>query len=187
MSFRRGTVQLSAYTRRKCFISYHHSDEREVESFIQEFDHARNVFIARGIGASMPGDVIDSKDRDYIMRRVRDLYLRDSTVTIVMIGKCTHARKYVDWEIASSLRNDSKNRRSGLIGIVLPSAANSPKEPPRLGDNLGSNGSTKYARWYTYPKKSADLARMVEDAYQGRSVRVADNSRLLFSYNRTCS
>lgn len=56
-------------------------DEREVHQFIQKFDHVRDIFIARGIGAGMPGDVLNSNNRDYIMRRVRALYLGNSTVT----------------------------------------------------------------------------------------------------------
>ncbi|MFF8967864.1 TIR domain-containing protein [Streptomyces sp. NPDC014995] len=168
--------------RRKCFISYHHQDEREVRQFIQDFDHMRDIFIARGIGAGMPGDVLDSNSRDYIMRRVRELYLRDSTVTIVMIGQCTWARRYVDWEIASTLRDDVRNKRSGVFGIVLPSAANAPKAPPRLEDNLASG----YAQWYHYPASATQLSRMIETAYSARETVKPKNDRLLFSRNREC-
>ncbi|MFB7573036.1 hypothetical protein [Streptomyces sp. NPDC056165] len=48
-----------AQMRRKCF-TYLHDDEFEVRRFNEAFDHARNVFIARGMGAGMPGDIIDS-------------------------------------------------------------------------------------------------------------------------------
>ncbi|MER5375989.1 TIR domain-containing protein [Streptomyces sp. NPDC002553] len=174
--------------RRKCFISYHHDDESEVLRFIQEFDHTHDSFIARGIGAGMPGDVIESTDRDYIMRRVRETYLRDSTVTIVMIGKCTWARRYVDWEIASTLRNDARNPRSGLMGIVLPSASAAPTAPPRLSDNLTEGyGGRAYAHWYHYPRGVGELSEMIETAYSARSTVVPNNKRLLFSYNRTCA
>ena len=44
---------LANKTRRKCFISYHHDDECEVEQFIGDFDHTQDVLIARGVGASM--------------------------------------------------------------------------------------------------------------------------------------
>ncbi|CAA19913.1 MULTISPECIES: TIR domain-containing protein [Streptomyces] len=171
-----------AQVRRKCFISYHHEDEREVHQFIQKFDHVRDIFIARGIGAGMPGDVLNSNNRDYIMRRVRALYLGNSTVTIVMVGKCTWARRYVDWEIASTLRDDVRNKRGGLLGIVLPSAVNSPKAPPRLKDNLESG----YAEWYHYPTSAAQLSRMIETAYSAREELKPKNDRLLFSYNREC-
>ncbi|MBK3629662.1 TIR domain-containing protein [Streptomyces sp. MBT49] len=172
--------------RRKCFISYHHDDEAEVRDFIQAFDHMRDTFIARGIGAGMPGDVLNSVKRDYIMRRVRESYLRDSTVTIVMIGRCTWARRYVDWEIASTLRNDARNTRSGLLGIVLPSAAGAPRAPVRLSDNLGNAAAPGYARWYHYPKSAISLSSMIEEAYSMRAEIMPNNSRLLFSNNREC-
>ncbi|MER6473471.1 TIR domain-containing protein [Streptomyces collinus] len=172
--------------RRKCFISYHHADEAEVRDFIQKFDHVRDTFIARGIGAGMPGDVLNSANRDYIMRRVRESYLRDSTVTIVMVGKCTWARRYVDWEIASTLRNDARNARSGLLGIVLPSAAHTPKAPVRLSDNLGTGAAPGYANWYHYPTSARSLSSMIEEAYSARTEFIPNNSRLLFSNNREC-
>ncbi|MFC7843679.1 TIR domain-containing protein [Streptomyces werraensis] len=172
--------------RRKCFISYHHDDEAEVRDFVTAFDHVRDTFIARGIGAGMPGDVLNSTNRDYIMRRVRESYLRDSTVTIVMVGKCTWARRYVDWEIASTLRDDARNARSGLLGIVLPSAAQAPKAPVRLSDNLGAGGRRGYARWYHYPSSASALSEMIEDAYSTRDSSEPNNSRLLFSNNREC-
>ena len=35
----------------------------------------------------MEQDIIDSDNTDYVMSRIRELYLKDSTVTIVLIGK----------------------------------------------------------------------------------------------------
>ena len=93
-------VTLASQTRRKCFISYHHADEDEVQQFIQQFDHDRDVLIARGIGASMSGDIIDSTNTEYIKQQIRAKYLRDTTVTIVLIGQETWKRRFVDWEIA---------------------------------------------------------------------------------------
>lgn len=103
-------------TRHKCFVSYHHSDQEEVEAFVESFGEE---FIAKAVGVSDEDDFIDSDDTDYVMRKIREKYLTDSTVTIVLVGKCTWARRYVDWEIMSSLRNDSKNKRSGLRGCPV--------------------------------------------------------------------
>ena len=89
--------------RRKCFISYHHVEQAYVDHFVNTFDRAHDIFIARQFG-QMPDDIIDSNDTDYVMRRIRQDYIRNSTVTIVMCGKCTWARRYVDWEIQASLR-----------------------------------------------------------------------------------
>lgn len=181
-------MRLASQTRRKCFISYHHDDQNEVEEFIEEFDHDQDVLIARGIGASMSGDIIDSTDDDYIKSQIRAKYLRDTTVTIVLVGRCTWARKFVDWEVGASLRNTSTATRSGLMAITLPSASEyyGKQLPARVVDNV--DGKDGYARWWKYPTSASDLATLIETAYDARTTRshLADNSRPLRSYNSSC-
>lgn len=172
---------LASKTRRKCFISYHHADEEEVQQFIQQFDHDRDVLIARGIGASMSGDIIDSTNADYIKQQIRAKYLRDTTVTIVLIGQETWKRRFVDWEIAASLRNTSTSSASGLLGITLPSAADysGKRMPDRLSDNV--DDAEGYARWWKYPSSSDGLADMIETAYAARTSKalLRNNTRPL--------
>ncbi len=177
---------LGAKTRHRCFVSYHHGDEVEVQDFVSHFDHDRDVFVSRGIGAGMAGDIIDSNDASYIMRRVREKYMAGTTVTIVMIGRCTWSRKYVDWEVAASLRNNPTSGRSGLMAVTLPSVSASPRQlPPRVADN--HEGIKGYARWWKYPQSIEALAELIEAAYELRSSNhLVDNSRALFSYNRQC-
>lgn len=103
----------------------------------------------RSLGLSQ--DIVDSTNTDYVMRRIRQLYLNESTVTIVLIGICTWARRYVDWEIQSSLRSGPETTPNRLIGIVFPSAGQSPAAPDRLRLNLkGPDADQGYARWYWY-------------------------------------
>lgn len=176
--------------RHKTFISYHHGDETEVREFINEFDWHRNTFTTRGIGEGMPGDIIDSDNTTYIMQRIREKYLQDSSVTIVLIGYCTWARRYVDWEIQASLRRGEKVTPNGLLGIVLPSVNYEPKAPDRLWLNLGStNSNVGYARWYRYPQNEHELASWIEDAYMARTTRdhLIENPRDRFINNRQCS
>ena len=176
-------------TRHKCFISYHHDDQSEVDAFLKTFADERHVFIPRALGV-MANDIIDSDDKDYVMRRIRELYLTDSTVTIVLVGKCTWARRYVDWEIASTLRNDTNNKRSGLLAINLPSMGTEGKLPARLSDNRVSKDGveTGYARYYTYPTRKDTLANWIEDAFDARTSRASlvDNTRELRKNNGSC-
>lgn len=181
------TAASSNPTRHKCFISYHHEDENKVGDFIERFN---DVLIAKVLGVSDDDDFIDSDDTDYVMRRIRELYLTDSTITIVMVGKCTWARRYVDWEIASTLRNDDKNKRSGLLGITLPSAAiySGKKAPERLDDNLPNGPKDGYARWNGYPTGNQELRNWLQDAFNARDSRshLIDNTAALFKNNRSC-
>ena len=174
-------------TRHKCFISYHQKNETEVEAFIEKFG---DVFIAKVLGVSNDDDFVNSTDTDYVMRRIREEYLTDSTVTLVMIGKCTWARRYVDWEIAATLRNDPKNKRSGLLGIVLPSASSTTRSPQRLDINLPKPGVKGYARRIAYPSTKARLRSSIEDAFEARNIyarySLIKNPSTLFKNNRQC-
>lgn len=176
----------------KVFISYHHADQDAVNNFVSTFDDERHGFIARGLGIEMDDDLIDSDDPEYVMRKIRERYLKDSTVTIVLIGRCTWTRRYVDWEIQASLRHGAKRDGSvvipnGLIGIKLPVSSN--KQPYRLALNRekGAN-SDYYARLYDYPTSVTQLKAWIEDAYDARWSRsnLIINPGDRYRYNRTC-
>ena len=67
------------------------------------------------------GDIVDQDlPVDEIRRRIRDDYIADATITVVLIGRCTWQRKHVDWEISASLIDTPHNDRCGLLGIRLP-------------------------------------------------------------------
>lgn len=176
-----------AVVRRKCFISYHHADQQAVNQFVRDFDHEHDSFIARGLGEEMPGDIIQSTNTDYIMRRIRERFLSDTTVTIVLMGACTWARRYVDWELQASLRSGESTTPNGLIGIKLPTFT---KFPDRFNANLSSDWPTVdcYARHMAYPSNTAHLVEAIEAAYQRRKshAHLIDNPRDRMSYNRQC-
>jgi len=165
--------------RRKCFVSYHHEDLGAVDAFIARFGPQN--FIKRGV--TLPDEVIDSTNTDYVMRRVRELYVRDSTVTIVLIGPCTWSRRFVDWEIQASLRQPASGFPNGLIGILLDRAAR-PALPPRFRLNRDSG----YARYHYYPSSASSLEEWIEDAYLARQSRtqLIRNPRERFLRNRAC-
>lgn len=175
--------------RRKCFISYHKEDAAEVNQFIRTFDHDRDVFIVRGIGDEMPGDIINSNNAEYVMRRIRELYLRDSTVTLVMLGKCTWARKYVDWELQASLRNGQTITPNGVLGIKLPSY-NKQGYPNRLNLNLKQTDTQVdcYARTIDYPNRKDTLTNAIDSAFNRRFTHThwINNPREKFIKNRNC-
>lgn len=72
-------------------------------------------------------DPIDSTDEDYIMRKIREDYLSDSTVTIHLIGPYSaenrgwEEQKYIKRELQASLYHGAGNTQNGILGIVLPS------------------------------------------------------------------
>lgn len=154
-------------TRHKVFVSYHAADAVEVVDFIESHT---DVFIPRAIGLEEDGsDIIDSTNVPYIRQTIKHRFLRDSTVTLVAIGRCTWARKFVDWEIYSSLRSDPAP--NGLLAVQLPSVAGTrPQLPQRLLGNLSSGATSSYAHYYAPPSSSQELRSWIETAHHGRTL-----------------
>jgi len=171
--------------KRKVFISRYHGDEYEVQEFVEKW---KNVFTPRMIGVNDEDDFIDSDDPVYVMSQIRKKYLQDTSVTIVLIGSCTHSRRYVDWEIKASLRQTLGSLPNGLIGILLPSQGNSAYLPPRLQENWNSQNKDCYARYYAAPTTTSQLRNWIEDAFSARTLRAKyiKNSSDMMKYNSVC-
>lgn len=103
----------------KCFISFKTHD-MEFKKYIQE-----NLAVDM-IDKSL-NEPIDSQDEDYIMRKIREDYLKDSTVTIHLIGSESSEnnywqnQNYIKRELQASLSDTSSGKRNGILGVVLPS------------------------------------------------------------------
>ena len=72
---------MTFYPKRKVFISYYHGDQTAVNKFVQDFS---DVFIAKTVGVKDGDFDFDSTNPQYIMRKIRENKLQDSTVTIVL-------------------------------------------------------------------------------------------------------
>jgi hypothetical protein len=177
-------MNINNCTKRKVFISHYKGDREEVDTFIRNFS---SVFIPKVLGANDNDDFIDSSNTDYVMQQIRKKYLGDSTVTIVLVGSCTHSRRYIDWEIKSSLQQGNCIP-NGLLGIVLPSQNNSAYLPDRFERNWKSGNIDCYAKYLSYPLSKEDLASWIEDAYQARISRAKyiNNSQSMMKYNAKC-
>lgn len=152
--------------RHKCFISYHRADEEAVLAFKDRFDDVEDAFIFRG--QSMPEDLIDSSDDDYVIGEIRRRFLSDSSVTIVLVGRCTWSRKFVDWEVQASLRQPAGGQPNGLLAIVLdPSHRANPA--PNLPARVQANVASGYASYHWYPSSATELSNWVDAAYLARS------------------
>ena len=83
--------------RRKVFVSYHHDlDQAYYDRFSALFCGVYDILQDRSLDRR-----IGSEEAEYVMRRIREDYLRGSSVTIVLCGRETPWRKYVDWEICA--------------------------------------------------------------------------------------
>ena len=156
---------MTEQVRHKTFISYHHDDQEEVDKFIETFDHDRDVFIARAVGSDQTMDgLIESNDDDYVMRRIREEYIGDSTVTLVFVGKNTWSRKFVDWELAASLHQGPKaGLPNGVLAVLSPKLSEA-----ILPDRFVDNAEVGYAKFYPYPQNRTQLSKWIEQAFEAR-------------------
>lgn len=181
-------------TRRKVFISYYKGDKFWVDDFVGRWGVGQNsVFIPKVLGVKEEDDFVESDDPEHVMARIRELYLEDSTVTIILIGTCTHSRRFVDWEIKSSLRQELFGPPpNGLIGILLPYLSQSPWPhlPNRFDQNIVRLGNTDvgYARYYPYPQSPQQLKSWIEDAHNARTTKASAivNPQDIPKRNLTC-
>lgn len=95
---------------RKVFVSYSHRlDQQAADDFRKIFADERDVFIDKSIREDI-GDL----QTESIKARLSSL-IKDSTVTVVLIGQETGGRSWVDWKIYHSLRKSDGNTRNGLF------------------------------------------------------------------------
>jgi hypothetical protein len=136
------------------------------------------------------GDIDQNLNTETVRQKIRDEYLRDASVTVVLIGAQTWQRKHVDWEIGSSIRDTKNNPRSGLLGIILPTHPDHGTGhftagivPPRLYDNCLC-GYAKIYEWLTDP---GQIQSVIHEAFMTKDVKNPDNSRPSFAENRSGS
>ena len=104
----------------KVFISYHHNNDQWAKDHLVTLNKKYGIFIDKSVDT---GDINDDLPDETIRVKIRDEYLRDSTVTILLVGEETKKRKHVDWELYSSMRDSVLNKKSGILVVMLPSIA----------------------------------------------------------------
>ena len=105
----------------KVFISHHHRNDQWYKESLSRLGVENRIFIDRSVDT---GDIPDELSDERIREKIRDEYLRDSTVTILLVGTDTWRRKHIDWEIYSSMFDGPINKKSGVLVINLPTINN---------------------------------------------------------------
>ena len=145
-------------SKRRVFVSYHHQDQTAVDVFRACFGDTYDVFSDASLDR-----LIDSNDTGYVSRTIREDYITGTSLTIVLCGVDTWKRKYVDWEIHSTLLKDH-----ALLGIMLPNIQGAMQSdgqrrwlvPSRLHTNIEGG----YAHFITWPENAAVLSTAIDHA-----------------------
>ena len=155
--------------RHNVFISYHHNQDQTYKTRFKGLMHDKMVDMSVNLG-----DIIgENQPSEAVLQQIREDHIARVSVTIVLIGRCTWKRKYVDWEIGASLRDTPTNPRCGLIGILLPDHPDFGERgyrrnllPPRLVDNLSGNNS--YAAVYDWSDDAEEVQDWIHESFLRR-------------------
>lgn len=112
-----------------CFVSFKKEDTYYKDEIVKKLkeDQIQGKSLDRWI---------DSDDIDYVMYVIRSKYMKNTSVTLFLIGsnssenegfeysfedRCYYNKQnYIIRELKATLYDGAGNRRSGLLGIVLP-------------------------------------------------------------------
>ncbi len=156
--------------RHKVFISYYHRDDQKYKdylinkTFVDDDWEEKSIFDDYSVG---DGDIDDTYMTDEQIRvKIRDEYIKDATVLILLVGPNTKKRKHVDWEIHGAMFDTEKNPKMGILVINLPEInqwvrACSPEEKKVVSPN---------ASWY-----SLSTRKEYEERYPYMPDRIIDN------------
>lgn len=148
------------------FISYHHANDQFYKEELIRVNSLQPIFYD---GSVDTGDISDDLDDQSIREIIRDDYLRNSTVTILLVGNETKNRKHVDWEIYSSMFDGIKNKKSGILVITLPETG--------CTNYTAAHGEAEKNKLYQETTSWTTLSSRVEyeDRYPCLPARIIDN------------
>lgn len=166
---------MPARIKRKVFISYHHEREQFwFNHFSNTFSEDYEVFQDQSLD-----DEVESEDLQYVNRVIREDYIKGSSITIVLCGSETGKRRFIDWELHSTLHHEH-----ALLGILIPGTPPAVNGKYLVPDRLHENIESGYAAWSTWPGSPAELKALIEGALSKSNLKyLIRNDRLKMRRN----
>lgn len=172
--------------RHRVFISYYHHDDQRYKDYLikmQEFNietmQMQSIFEDFSVHENEIDDTGLSSEQ--IRCIIRDEYIKDATVLILLCGENTKKRKHIDWELHAAMYDSPANRQMGIIVINLPTIkqgirASSEEEKPLLSD---------FGQWYSIDNRAEFEAqypympsRIIDNFVKGVPITVVEWSRI---------
>lgn len=172
--------------RHRVFISYYHHDDQWYKDYLikmQEFNietmQMQSIFEDFSVHEKEIDDAGLSSEQ--IRCIIRDEYIKDATVLILLCGENTKKRKHIDWELHAAMYDSPANRQMGIIVINLPTIkqgirASSEEEKPLLSD---------FGQWYSIENRAEFEvqypympSRIIDNFVKGVPITVVEWSRI---------
>lgn len=159
--------------RHRVFISYHHNGDQMYKDALlkmSEYDKTKGRIVSIFEDWSVRENDIDDANgkmpAESIRRIIRDDYMRDASVLILLCGANTRGRKHVDWEIHTAMYHSEVNQQMGILVINLPTV----NHRCRAGENFEKELLSPNSTWTSFSTR-----KEYEDAYQSMPSRIIDN------------
>jgi hypothetical protein len=176
--FEKRLQEIPPFPKRRIFVSYHHGRDRNYYDFFsRKFSEEYEVIHDNSVRRE-----INSDNAEYVIRAIRERFINGSSCTIVLCGRDTPYRRFVDWEIKATLDDED-----GLVAVILPDVRQGTNGyavfPERLQDNIFS----RYAPWISWDaliqSGAARLVSLIQYAISTKKSLI-DNSREMMKNSR---
>ena len=156
-------------TKPRVFVSYHHENDQWWADYLRNNYGEHFAFIYgnshdTGREVVIPG---------YINRAIKEKYIAKTAVTVVLCGTETCKRRYVDWELYTSLRH-----KHALLGIALPTALRDAGEHLQIPARLHHNIQSGFAHFIEWPLDLAVFREAIEATMKKGKLTSLINNRL---------
>ena len=178
--------------RHKVFISYYHADDQEYKNQLIDTNNLYKSFgNAIFVDYSVHEDEIDDTDltSEQIRQIIRDDYIKDATVLILLCGENTKTRKHIDWELHAAMFDTQKNPKLGILVVNLPIISQSCKASGDKEKELVSPSSiwTSVSTRKEYEEKYPYIPDRIIDNF---AAAIADDSIIpiaVVNWSRVCN
>lgn len=123
---------------RKVFISYYHKDAQRFKDELISLNDNHQLFIDNSVEV---GDIDDEHLSDEQIRiKIRDDYIKDSDVLILLCGKNSKHRKHIDWELHAAMYKSEAKNPIPILVFNLPDCSNCCRRNNKREGEIIENG-----------------------------------------------
>ncbi|MCL2598606.1 MAG: TIR domain-containing protein [Firmicutes bacterium] len=151
--------------RHRVFISYHHSIDQKYKDWLVRQNQTHNLF--ENLSVNEKGIDDAGLSAEQVRRIIRDDYMQEATVLVVLCGQETKNRKHIDWEIHTAMYDSEVNPQMGIVVVNLPTIG-------QTVERSGYKESQQYFRPTTWVTANNER-RALETQFPYMPSRILDN------------
>lgn len=132
----------------KVFISFYHNDDQLYKDNLINLNNRYHMFIDNSVDT---GDIDDSLMTDEQIRiKIRDEYIKDTDVLVLLCGKNTKHRKHIDWEIHAAMYKNQAKEPIPILVLNLPSSRNGTRKNNDIEKEIIEKHSAYTVHWVAF-------------------------------------